>query len=199
MRDDNPCKCCGVPLTPDRWERGNCPICDLCDKLHGDQLERVVRHLLEIKQVSFGHALVRCAIDDAHLSGYLEFRGPRTNAYPFVRQAPRRWEVVIGRACALGEVPAIADITAACLSPFIPGRVNRETMDAIAKEITDAFQWIDPDVERVEVDCKRDALDPQHLIIEITKRVNVAPGTVALVDDKTVIPDYIARQKTAQA
>lgn len=196
---DIPCRCCGIPVEGARAKVRVCAVCDSCDSRHGDKLEAHVRHLVASGAVSMWWAIVRMALDDAQLSGRLEFRGARDAAEIWIPVAPRRWEVVLGRAAAIRRIPEIAEIVGACLAPFIPGKVSRATMKEIGAELTAALTWVDPNVVSVDVDCKRDAIEPEHLIIHVNTRTNVAPGSITLCEPNVEIPDDILARPRGQA
>lgn len=196
---DIACRCCGVPVNGPRQKFRVCPLCDQCDGMHGNALERLLRKLAATGAITMWHGIGRMAVDNAHLTGRLSLIGPSDAATMWVATAPRPWEVVLGRAGASFTIPDIGEIVAACLAPFIPGKVSRATMDAIGRELTGALTWVDPNVVSVDVDCKRDSIDPEHLLIHVNTRTNVAPGSITVCEPNIEIPDDILSRPRGQA
>lgn len=177
-----------------------CPLCDQCGGLHGEALYRAVRERVAGGHLSVWYGIGVLALDDANTAGMLQFVGDPNAASIWVPEPVRRWQVVAGRAVLADTLPAIDEIIAACLSPYVPGPKTDETMRALADDLTTAMRWIDPDVLHVDISCKTDAIDPGHLIIQVSTRTATMPGMVSIPGgDDVVIPDHVLRAKPAQA
>lgn len=205
---DASCKCCGIPIDPadPRAEWRRCAVCDRCDRRHGDELQIHIWALLNAGQISRGHAFARMLIDDALLTGNLELRPEHDEhgnelqtATLWITRPPRRWEVVVGRACARNEVPEVGLVVEVTLARYIPGPASPENMQGLADELTTAFCFMDDNVLSVDVSTERVILDPQHLIIRINTKTAAAPGMITTFGADAELPDDIMQRPRGQA
>ena len=197
MPGDARCRCCGISIagTP-REQIRRCPICDICDRRHGDELQLHCVELVRTGQITPWHAIGAMLIDDAHVCGMLMMAmqpGDRT-LYIGVPVAPPRWRVVIGRALARDEVPEVDLVIKVVLGKHLPGRGTPERLAAIAADLRDALQIMDPSIESVDVTTERDMLDPEHLKILLTARTP-ALGTVVTGADVELPADIMSRPR----
>lgn len=191
------CRCCGVPVEGPRAERRLCPVCDMCDRRHGDDLQAHVVALLRNGQITFGRALSRMLVDDALLTGALLLIPiDRTAACELRILAPvPRGCVVIGRAIALGRLPDVSAVIAAALARYVGLRATGAVLGDIRRDLIEVITLIDDSVIDVAVTSRTDMLDPGHLIIEITGK-SPALGAVIHEDaDATVPPDIMSRPR----
>lgn len=195
------CRCCGVPVYETRATLRRCMVCDLCDRRHGDELQQHVVALVRAGQITPYHAVARMLLDDALISGALQLidNGDGT-AYAWIPHPPvERWMVVAARAYARNGQPDVQAVVDAVLGRYLPGPATRANLDAIARDLRRALHHIDQNVVNVEVDCKRDALDPQHLLITVECRTADAPGTVTVTAPDAAIPADILSRPRGQA
>jgi hypothetical protein len=109
--------------------------------------------------------------------------------------APRRWEIVIGRAAARNVMPDMTALLGACLSPFIPCANTPANIEAMRLEIEHALRFCDPNCTGVEVACELDTLDAAHIVIKANMSV-AAPDAVANLAPDVAIPvDILSRQR----
>lgn len=199
------CQCCGLPVPLERREIARCAVCDLCDHLHGDALQIYVGRQVMAGQITPYHGLARMLVDDAMMAGELQLV-PEVNLEartwtlrPWILRPIDRWRVVVGRALAVDLAVDVSLLLSVILARHIPGRSDRGTLDAIARELREAFAVIDPNVVDVEVDCKRDVLDPEHLLINISTKTAAAPGMISLADPDIELPADIMSRPRGQA
>lgn len=196
------CRCCGVPVDGAvRRQVRVCLGCDQCDGLHGAQLQGVLFKAVSDGKITAGTAIARSLIDDAQITGRLVYHvKDGAVADITVPNPPPRWLVVAMRSVARNELPDFASLVDAVLGAYLPCKGTRAVLDAIAAELTEAFRFVDPSVMSVVVDSKRDALDPQHLIIQIQARTPTLAASVNIPGaDDVVIPDDILHRKRAEA
>lgn len=189
-----------MPLVGARAELRTCPLCDRCDGLHGDRLQIQVARALCNGGIDAGHALARMMIDDAHLCDRIVFvQVPgEAGATITIPDPPQRWQVACARAVARDELPEIGLVVQVILARYIPGKCSRQTLDAIAAELTEALAFLDPSIMSVDVDSKRDELDPAHLIIKINATTPTL-GAVTEMPHDVEIPDDIMLRARGQA
>lgn len=195
------CRCCSIPVEGMRAQVRVCPLCDQCGGIHGEALAAAVRERVAAGKLSVWYGIGVLALDDANTAGMLQFVGDPRNASLWVPEPVRRWQVVAGRAVLANTLPAMDEIIGACLAPFLGTVATEASLQALADEITTAMRWIDPDVLHVDIASKRDAIDPEHLIIKVTTRTAAMPGMVSQfgAEDDVSIPDSVMRAKPAQA
>ena len=68
---------------------------------------------------------------------------------------------------------------------------------AISRDLTDAMCMVDPSIITCEVTCDQDALDPEHLMINVTGRAPTLGQTV--MAPEVEIPDSVMRGPRGQA
>lgn len=192
------CSCCGIFLVGAEVLRDRCLVCGVCDHMHGDELEARVVRLVAAGSLPWGRALACMLVDDAHHAVRLRFHGDPMACEMAIDEPVHRWEVVIGRALARGEVPDLSRIVAAVLARYIPGRATTTTLEAIERDMTEALQMFDPDVLSVKVTARRDHLDPEHLIIECSTRNPVGPAVLDIAPE-VAIPSDISSRPRGQA
>ena len=196
------CRCCGVMVYDKCALRRLCMVCHSCDRRHGDELQEHVIAVVASGQITPYHAIARMMIDDALLCRVLELhsdgQGTATAWVPH-GCVPERWQVVAARAIAMGSVPDIQAVVDAVLGRHLPGQATRAKLDAIARDLREALHSIDPHIVSVEVDSKRDALDPENLIITIGGTRAEAPGTVTVTEPDVEVPADILSRPRGQA
>ena len=69
--------------------------------------------------------------------------------------------------------------------------------DAISRDLTDAMGMGDPTIITCEVTCDQDALDPEHLMINVTANGPALGQTV--MAPEVEIPDSVMRGPRGQA
>lgn len=193
------CRCCGVPVDGMRAQVRVCAICDRCDGKHGDELQALLLHGVQTGQVKPGMALCRALVDDAHLTGRIVFVGDINNATITIPDPPPRWFVVCGRAAAKNTLPDMHSVIGAVINRHIPGRCSRATLDAIAAELKEALHFVDDSVMDVTVASKIDALDPQHLIIQVNAKAPVMGMVIDKNAGEVEIPADILSRARGQA
>jgi len=175
------CRCCGVLLAPGpRAEIRRCILCDLCDRRHGDELQLHVMGLVRAGRITWGHALARMLIDDAHHAGMLGMvveNGALTATLTVPEPVPR-WRVVIGRAISRGELPELNLVLKVTLARYIGKRATLAVREEMRRELCEALSTLDDSITDITVSCHLDTIDAEHLMIEITgKRATL--GAVA--------------------
>lgn len=199
---DAPCRCCGIQLQGEREKLRRCILCDMCDRRHGDELQAHVTALVRAGQIGFWHAVTRMLVDDAHLAGMLAITAVEddhgvVSAYPYVIDFVPRWRVVLGRALALNEIPDVGQVLGAVLGRYLPARNSQALREAISRDLTDAMRMVDPTIITCEVTCDQDALDPEHLRINVTGRAPTL-GQIVMAPE-VEIPDSVMRGPRGQA
>jgi hypothetical protein len=199
---DPACRCCGIRLEGPRAQLRRCILCDLCDRRHGIELQAHVIELVASGQLGLWHAITRMLVDDAHLAGLLAMVAVKdeqgvVSVWPRVLESPPRWRVVIGRALARNEIPAVSEVLDAVFARHLPGRNSQALRDAISRDLTDAMCMIDPSIVNVEVRCDQDAFDPEHFKIYITGLEPTLGQTV--MTPEVEIPEGVARGPRGQA
>lgn len=199
---DTPCRCCGIKLQGAREKIRRCILCDMCDRRHGDELQAHVTALVRTGQIGFWHAVTRMLVDDSHLAGLLAMYAVEDDVgvvkvWPVVIDFVPRWRVVIGRALALNEIPDVGQVMGAVLARYLPARNSQSMRDAISRDLTDAMCMVDPTIITCEVTCDQDALDPAHLMINVTGRAPTLGQTV--MAPEVEIPDSVMRGPRGQA
>lgn len=182
-----PCRCCGTVTVNAEVARRLCTLCQRCDRRHGDELQHHVARLVRSGQIDAYHGLARMMIDDANLCARLAFVGDPMAATLWIPEAPRRWEVVVGRALALKQAPDLSLILQVTLARFVPGLATPERMQELANELTSALAFIDPNVLSVDVASRRDM------------RTAAAPGMVTVCAPDVEIPEDVMTRPRGQA
>lgn len=195
------CKCCGLTMIAPPAERalsGLCPICDHCDRRHGDALQLAVSRARARNLITWDQALGRMMVDDAWLAGMLTFRLLDDGTYaPWIPMAVPRWRVVVGRAQALGEPPDIALAIAVTVAKYQPGRASYDVLQDIRDDVLAMAQCLDPDVVDVIVRSKNGGIRPDDLNIEVASRKSTIFGVEVSPD--AAIPDDILSRPRGQA
>lgn len=171
------CRCCGVPVEGMRAQVRVCPICDVCDGKHGDELQALVGHGVVTGQIEPGKALCRMLVDDAHLTGriiYVEREGSPL-ADITIPDPPPRWLVVCGRAAARGQLPDLQTVVNVVLAQHLP--CGRDQLPALQRELREALTFVDPSIMDVAIDCRIDAECVEHVVINVSGRA-VSPDLV---------------------
>lgn len=163
------CGCCGIPLfNSPRARLRRCEVCDQCDKIHGDALQFRVAQLVTAGKLDPGQAMTRMLIDDALVTGRLEFVGDAHAAMINIPKPPRRWEVAIGRAICRGEQPDLHSAIGAVLGEYF-GRVwSNELRAKIERDVAEVLHVFDDSITGVDIDIDADVFDPEHAIIKVT-------------------------------
>lgn len=199
------CRCCGAESRVDGLDaasfRGVCLICrEVCDRNHGERLERMIVRKLSIGLIDMWHGIACAMMDDALITGRLLIMPPLSTergATLHVMDPPPRWLVVAERAKASGEMVAIGDVVQAALAPYLRKPNVPSVRDAIERDLLAALTTIDTDIVAISCTVKRDVMDPEHLEIVIKKRINIEPGAVVMPGGETVEipPDLLARAR----
>lgn len=193
------CRCCGVPVHGEIREKLRvCPLCDQCDGKHGDALQAHCVALVEQGRTTWGTAIARLAIDNAHLWGTLEWHGDPRCAELHVAHCPSPWQTLVGRCAARGVMPGYDALLNACLAPFVPGPNTHENKQAIADELTTALCWLDQNVASVDVGFEADTFDAAHILIRVNLKQAV-PGAIMLETPGADIPRDIMARPRGQA
>lgn len=196
MTPEYRCRCCGVPVEGYRATFRVCIGCDRCDGLHGLVLEGVLRKAVADGKLEAGTALARAIMDDAQLTCRTEYvKREDGSADVLIANPPERWRVVIARALCRNELPDLQAVVAAVLERWLPAPYSSALGDRIRGDLLPALQIIDRDIMDVEIDCKRDIADPEHLIIVVKARTPTLGCVVPGAPDVEVPPDIMSRPR----
>jgi len=169
-----------------------CALCDGCDRLHGLEREAWLVTLFVMGQMTVWEVIGQLMVDDAHHAHVLEYRGDSMAASIWVPRPVARWEALVGRAAARGEGVTMEDLLHAVMDRYVPGPASE--LESMQAELKTALSAIDPDVLDVRVTCSRDALDPEHILIEICHRTAVGPA-VTMTSDVEIPADIGTRPR----
>lgn len=135
-------------MGPARQKAGVCPVCDICDGVHGSARHAQVMTLHARGILTTWDAIACVAFDDAWLAG----KALIIDGDFVIPRAVKRWEVVIGWARCRKCDPPFDALVDAALAPYLGMPNVQRVRDLISEDIKQAMCTADPNI--VDVKCE---------------------------------------------